>query len=270
MEVEHVLERLQGVRRNGSGWKALCPAHDDHTPSLSVSNGDGAILIKCFAGCETEDVVSSMGLTMADLFSGTSGNPSRNTGEREPTRTTALPPIAETEIDRMHQALTDKQRQYLIERRYLTDEVIDRYQLGFTEKWGDRRISIPVLDENRLCVNVRCWLPEVYRTVKSAKILPWADGYGSPSTLFPLDQLEHDELVNPAGGLDALALVSAGIPAFTATCGEGTWPDDLSEPLQGKTVIVLPDNDVAPPHPYTSSFFSCTSPLSRFIAWAKN
>ena len=49
-------------------WKALCPAHDDHTPSLSVTQDHGTVLIKCHAGCSTEEIVSAMGLSMADLY----------------------------------------------------------------------------------------------------------------------------------------------------------------------------------------------------------
>src|SRR5262249_23186215 len=53
----------------GAGYKAHCPAHNDGTPSLSVSEGDdGRVLLYCFAGCETESVVDAIGLTMADLF----------------------------------------------------------------------------------------------------------------------------------------------------------------------------------------------------------
>lgn len=52
--------------RNGT-WQ--CPAHDDNTPSLSVSRGaDGRTLVRCHAGCTTETVVAALGLTMADLF----------------------------------------------------------------------------------------------------------------------------------------------------------------------------------------------------------
>ncbi len=53
---------------NGS-WASLCPAHDDNSPSLSISEvADGKVLLKCHAGCETEAVVEALGLTMADLF----------------------------------------------------------------------------------------------------------------------------------------------------------------------------------------------------------
>jgi len=53
---------------NGS-WKALCPAHDDTEPSLSVSEGDDRrALLNCFAGCSTQTVVEELGLKMSDLF----------------------------------------------------------------------------------------------------------------------------------------------------------------------------------------------------------
>ena len=30
------------IRRSGEGWTALCPAHDDNHPILSISQGDEA------------------------------------------------------------------------------------------------------------------------------------------------------------------------------------------------------------------------------------
>lgn len=70
-----LLERLEGVRQAGEGYKARCPAsthgrgRGDLNPSLSIGAGtNGNILIKCFAGCETETVLAALGLTMEDLF----------------------------------------------------------------------------------------------------------------------------------------------------------------------------------------------------------
>lgn len=69
---QRVLEALQErdckPRKSGAGWAARCPAHEDHNPSLSMSNGDGKVLIKCHHGCAVEDVLSSLGLTSGDLF----------------------------------------------------------------------------------------------------------------------------------------------------------------------------------------------------------
>lgn len=67
--VQNVLDRLKGVRQDGAGWKALCPAHDDRRPSLKLDVApDGKVLVHCFAGCRTEDVVRALGLEMADLM----------------------------------------------------------------------------------------------------------------------------------------------------------------------------------------------------------
>lgn len=68
MALALVLSRLDAVRSSGEGFMARCPAHDDSNPSLSIAWKDGCILIKCHAGCSTEDVVRAMGLTMRDLF----------------------------------------------------------------------------------------------------------------------------------------------------------------------------------------------------------
>jgi len=67
--IEKILERLDGVRKSGKGYIAKCSAHDDKTPSLSVTElPDGRILMKCFAGCPTHDVLTAIGLEMGDLF----------------------------------------------------------------------------------------------------------------------------------------------------------------------------------------------------------
>ena len=69
MTTQDFLARLQTVKRNGHGFMARCPAHEDHTPSLSVAEGtDGAVLVKCFAGCSTEEIVQALGLDVKDLF----------------------------------------------------------------------------------------------------------------------------------------------------------------------------------------------------------
>lgn len=65
-----LLPRLDKVRERGVGrWSAICPAHEDRSPSLSVREvEDGRLLVYCFAGCEAGDVLAAVGLEMADLF----------------------------------------------------------------------------------------------------------------------------------------------------------------------------------------------------------
>jgi len=69
MPLEKVLERLEGVKRNGGGFVARCPHHDDRHASLSISEGrDGRALLNCFSGCEFEEIVAALGLEPRDLF----------------------------------------------------------------------------------------------------------------------------------------------------------------------------------------------------------
>jgi len=73
--VDLVLDRLEGVSQRGERYQALCPVYDDRDPSLSVAQGeDGRALLRCFAGCETEDVVAALGLQMRDLFENRNGH----------------------------------------------------------------------------------------------------------------------------------------------------------------------------------------------------
>ncbi len=52
---------LQRVRRQGDyKFSACCPAHDDRNPSLFISDKNGKILVKCFAGCTQEEVIGAL------------------------------------------------------------------------------------------------------------------------------------------------------------------------------------------------------------------
>ncbi|MEJ7815967.1 MAG: hypothetical protein WKF53_12410 [Rubrobacter sp.] len=93
--IDLVLERLKGVQAQTNGqYKAMCPAHEDRTPSLGIKEGDdGRVLLKCHAGCETEVVVRALGLETKDLFppksstsKGARGN-SRGTAKKKLTAT---------------------------------------------------------------------------------------------------------------------------------------------------------------------------------------
>ncbi len=63
-----VLDRLEGVRRSGSGWIARCSAHEDRSPSLSIRDGERGILLRCHAGCTFSAITDALGLKASDLF----------------------------------------------------------------------------------------------------------------------------------------------------------------------------------------------------------
>lgn len=49
-----------GGRWHGRYGCACCPAHDDHGPSLSVTERSGKILVHCHAGCAQSAVISAL------------------------------------------------------------------------------------------------------------------------------------------------------------------------------------------------------------------
>lgn len=88
--LDNVLDRLDGVEEHNGYWQARCPTHSDRNPSLSVSLGeDGRVLLNCHAGCETADIVDTLGLHMRDLFERSKGRTRGERGLSIPSRTTA-------------------------------------------------------------------------------------------------------------------------------------------------------------------------------------
>lgn len=65
------LSRLENVKHRNGTYKCRCPAHDDNSKdSLSVGIGDDGqrLILKCWAGCASLDVISAIGLDWQDLY----------------------------------------------------------------------------------------------------------------------------------------------------------------------------------------------------------
>jgi hypothetical protein len=61
--------KLTRATIRGDELTACCPAHEDHSPSLSATIGNnGAIVLHCHAGCLTDAVLSALGLDYEDLY----------------------------------------------------------------------------------------------------------------------------------------------------------------------------------------------------------
>lgn len=69
-KIDAILDRLSKVKKTGArSWLACCPSHDDHSPSLTLREGDnGTVLLRCWAGCSVDEIRSSLGLSWDDLF----------------------------------------------------------------------------------------------------------------------------------------------------------------------------------------------------------
>jgi 5S rRNA maturation endonuclease (ribonuclease M5) len=72
--MELVIQQLQthgtNPKQRGDTYMARCPAHEDNTPSLSISPGTepDSVLLHCFAGCSIDQITTAIGITPKQLF----------------------------------------------------------------------------------------------------------------------------------------------------------------------------------------------------------
>lgn len=123
---------------DGDHGTILCPAHDDHDPSLSVSIGDdGRVLLHCFAGCSFDEILLALNLTATELHVPPNGAapPERDPDEGPPANADEQP------LFRALDSLTDVWQSNLIERPDVVAwieqqygfgrDVIDRFRIGY-------------------------------------------------------------------------------------------------------------------------------------------
>src|SRR5262249_12502828 len=60
-DIDLIANQLGKATRIRNGWSCICPAHDDHHPSLALSlSEDGTLLAHCYAGCFFPDIMSAL------------------------------------------------------------------------------------------------------------------------------------------------------------------------------------------------------------------
>lgn len=76
MDYKSIISKFNNPKRTSPGhncaeaYQCKCPAHADNQASLTVSlSKAGKIILKCHAGCSTEDILNAVGLNYNDLFS---------------------------------------------------------------------------------------------------------------------------------------------------------------------------------------------------------
>ncbi|MFC0248269.1 AAA family ATPase [Citricoccus parietis] len=263
--VAHVLDRLPDYRQTGpTQWTAVCPAHNDKSPSLSVSVGDSQpVVLWCHAGCETvEDILpalEALGVD-ADVLRGKRAVLNlRKRGRRATSPLRAVPDVpaeppvlndvGDTWLD-WHDRLKDRAQNpdsveadmlgFLTSQRGLTEETLARYKIGF----DGERLTIPIKLRGKLR-NVRRYKPGSSKS----KMISWK-GYSS-SMLYPAQVLQEAPGTVPVlfceGEWDALLAnqQSEGqYVAVTGTGGASVPPKDLSA-LNGRRVFIAYDADAA-------------------------
>lgn len=211
MSIEDVLSHFQGWKHTGGGqYMARCPAHQDKTPSLSITEKDGKVLLYCFGGCKTEDVISAAGLRPSDLFS----EPLEKDGDAK-ADTSGL--INKKEVTRYKYEVSDPDQ----ESGWRTTGWKIRYEYkekGKTKKtfsWLNADGS-PTAPKEKTLYN--------YRAVM---------------------ENPRDIVYVVEGEKDVDTMTRIGLVAVCASDGCGKWDDRYTDLLTGATVRIVPDYDEA-------------------------
>lgn len=62
-QIDDILAKLEGVKTAGDGYTALCPAHPDRNPSLSIgTRSGGGLLLFCHSGCSFFEILAACGI----------------------------------------------------------------------------------------------------------------------------------------------------------------------------------------------------------------
>lgn len=189
--LDRILARLDRVRKIASrGWVAACPAHEDTTPSLSLTVGaDRQVLMLCRASCPTDTVLAAIGLTLADLFE---PSPLRR-------RLVAAYDYRGTQGELLYQVCRYEPKDFRARRPART---------GWSWSLGD-------------ATRVPYRLPELVALPARAQVIV------------------------VEGEKDADSLAAVGLVATTNVGGAGNWRSEYGEWLQGRDVVIIPDNDPA-------------------------
>jgi hypothetical protein len=224
------LDLLDNVRRSGDGWMARCKAHEDRHNSLSMRVGEeGRVLLHCFAGCSTEEVVAAYGRSMADLFDADESPPPAS---RRPTKlkTTGADAVGFAED------LDERLQRRLLEVRGWTPDVIERVGIG----WDGERVTVPYVSAAGELVGLGRYAPNPERR-NGSKML--ADP-GSRRELVPPPETVRGGtwMFVCEGEADSIRLLSCGLAAVGVPGVQG-WRAEWASRFAGRRVCITFDCD---------------------------
>ena len=216
--VAGLVSRIGAVHRNNDTWTARCPGHEDRHASLSLSQGDdGRALLHCHAGCETEQIVVALGLSMADLFDRTNGAQKKR------------PSMPSKPASTVQSSPDSRRPKTLIEVYDYRDEDDKlRYQVCRFDDSGQKTFL------QRRPDGKRGWISNLNHVGP----LP----YRLPELL----EAPRDEIVFATEGeKDADRLRSLGLVATCNSGGAGKFQLELAHWFEHRQVVVVEDNDEA-------------------------
>ena len=220
-----LFDLVAGLKARHSGpnsWMALCPGHEDRTPSLSISDKDGKILVRCHAGCSQESVIGT--LKKMGLWS--SGR-----GMKKPATRENYTPKTKTgkTFSSLDQIVT-----FLKKGKGEADPKIYHYP----GEWGVIRIDFMEKEEKK-------------KLIRPFHSIPGGFALGDPTGPLSLYSTQNltvgfDDIVYVVEGEKCVdAMEQIGLLAVTSAHGAKSAKKSEWRQLKGRKIVILPDNDRA-------------------------
>ncbi|MFO0881783.1 MAG: hypothetical protein U0840_31175 [Gemmataceae bacterium] len=251
LPLDIILSRLRGVRGSGPNYSALCPAHDDTQPSLSITErGDGVVLLKCHStcGCTAAEIMRSLGLDESFLFPTTYALITNEGRKRRRGRTRLDAEdlnSADVAPDRrlvklLREARTDASRRVkkLADILSLPTAALTALGVGYR----DGHWVFPERDHQRQLVGL------AYRNQKGEK---WSEAGGHRGLTLPRGGFDLQGPVHLSEGqtdtaaLHAVGVCAVGRPSAHTSRHVRHWLASLLRPMPERAVIVVGDRDRA-------------------------
>ena len=255
MNLSEFLSRFPERLDEPDGYVVRCPAHADSRPSLRVAVSEkGALMLRCRAGCETDEVRKALDLEWSDLFDvDTGGAPTPVATSRE-----TLPGPAEIArlavwLDEAAKALWEPEGAPALEyaeRRFGVDrELARRLGLGYTtELGGGPRLVVPFRNPAGVALGYQA------RALSNRPKVRWMgpanpEGAAWSRLAYLTSGTGWEEILITEGPGDGLTACSAGYDTIlirgAGLASSDTMADQIAEIVGDRVAVIAGDGDSA-------------------------
>lgn len=222
------------AKTNGE-WDMYCPLHEDEKRSASLNILSGEWF--CFAGCgggNVIDLIRSRSRWVEPGVAGLNGHGGSRRSTEAPEEIITL-----GKIEGWHSALLSDEAVLddLITTKGIHTKTIVERKVGYDRDW--KAYTIPIFGDDGEIWNVRRY--NMYPGEGRRKI--WHVKGMRATELYPIDQLDADEIVIGEGEWDMLLTIQNGYAAITRTGDATVWKPEWSELFAGKRVYLANDAD---------------------------
>jgi len=219
-----IVERTRAKPIGTSGsFSGLCPAHDDKSPSLSITLENDRILLYCHTGCTIDDICLSLGIEQTDLFV----------------------PIDEKQINRVPVPQKVEREPKRKKAQKNTNGLVVffsiKHQKNVTESVRysyfnvDGKTAFHVIRSDPK--DFRPMTPDGFLDLEGVERLP----YRLPELMQGVKDSKQILLLE--GEKDVDRAMAMGFVATTFVSGAGKWREEYLEYFRDADVVLIPDND---------------------------